>query len=68
MEPFGANLNNAQRNAVTTRRGPTLVLAGAGTGKTTVIVERIAWLVKEQGVDPRHILALYIRYRIDELG
>ncbi len=58
MEPFGANLNNAQRNAVTTRRGPTLVLAGAGTGKTTVIVERIAWLVKEQGVDPRHILAL----------
>ncbi len=51
-------LNEAQRAAVTSADGPTLVLAGAGTGKTRVIVERIVWLIEERGVDPRNILAL----------
>ncbi len=51
-------LNKAQEAAVTASDGPVLVLAGAGSGKTRVIVERLAWLVEEQGVDPRYLLAL----------
>ena len=51
-------LNATQRDAVTHERGPALVLAGAGTGKTRVIIERLAWLVDERGVDPRNLLAM----------
>ena len=51
-------LNEAQRNAVRCDSGAALVLAGAGTGKTRVIVERLVWLVEERGVDARHLLAL----------
>ena len=52
------SLNGAQRAAVEQGDGPVLVLAGAGTGKTRVIVERLAWLVGEKGIDPRNLLAL----------
>lgn len=51
-------LNDAQMKVVTAAEGPNLVLAGAGSGKTRVIVERIVWLIEERGVDPRNILAL----------
>ena len=39
-------LNNAQREAVTSESKKLLVLAGAGSGKTKVLVHRIAWLIK----------------------
>ncbi len=52
------SLNDCQQAAITAPDGPVLVLAGAGSGKTRVIVERIAWLVSERGVDPRNVLAL----------
>jgi len=51
-------LNETQRRAVTGGDGPTLVLAGAGSGKTRVIVERLVYLIEERGVDPRNLLAM----------
>ncbi len=51
-------LNEQQRAAVTAPDGPTLVLAGAGSGKTRVIIERLAWLIEERGIDQRHLLAM----------
>ena len=50
-------LNEAQQKAVNHDKGPLLVVAGAGTGKTSVIVERIVRLIKS-GVDRKNILAL----------
>jgi DNA helicase-2/ATP-dependent DNA helicase PcrA len=51
-------LNEAQREAVTHDAGPLLIVAGAGTGKTTVITRRIAWLIAERKARPEEILAL----------
>ena len=50
-------LNENQLNAVTTLKGPLLVIAGAGSGKTRVIVYRVSYLL-ENNIDPRQILLL----------
>lgn len=57
MEEYLELLNNSQRDAVLYCDGPSLVIAGAGSGKTRVLTYKIAWLIK-QGLSPRGILAL----------
>src|SRR2546422_924313 len=51
-------LNDTQREAVTHAAAPLLTIAGAGTGKTTVITRRIAWLIAQKKARPEEILAL----------
>ena len=53
-----SQLNPAQREAVTHGGGALLIVAGPGSGKTRVITQRIAWLVREQGIAPWRILAV----------
>jgi DNA helicase II / ATP-dependent DNA helicase PcrA len=56
--PIIAPLNDAQRAAVTAPLLPTLVLAGAGSGKTRVLTHRIAWLIEAEGASPLGILSV----------
>jgi DNA helicase II / ATP-dependent DNA helicase PcrA len=51
-------LTPQQRQAVTHRGGPLMVLAGPGTGKTRTLTHRLAYLVLEQGLSPKNILAV----------
>ena len=51
-------LNDVQRQAVTAPSQPTLVLAGAGSGKTRVLVHRIAWQIQVENLSPHSILAV----------
>ncbi|MFT4998445.1 MAG: DNA helicase-2/ATP-dependent DNA helicase PcrA, partial [Flavobacteriales bacterium] len=52
------SLNDAQRNAVCAESGNQLILAGAGSGKTRVLVHRIAWLMQTERVSPYSIMAV----------
>jgi len=51
-------LNPPQKAAVQYINGPLLVLAGAGSGKTSVITRKIAWLIRDYGIAPRQIVAV----------
>ncbi|MGO2132766.1 MAG: DNA helicase II [Halomonas sp.] len=52
------HMNTAQREAVSAPQGNMLVLAGAGSGKTRVLVHRIAWLMQAEGLSPYAVLAV----------
>ena len=56
--PEEKKLNQAQKEAITHKEGPLLIIAGAGTGKTTVITERVKYLVTQKLASPSEILAL----------
>jgi len=60
-------LNQSQLEAVTSIKGPVLVIAGAGSGKTRIIVHRVAFML-ENGIDPNEILLLtFTRKAADEM-
>lgn len=52
------SFNLSQAEAIRHTTGPMLVLAGPGSGKTTVITQRTRYLILEAGVDPSHILVI----------
>ena len=58
VTPILDQLNDAQRQAVTAAAEPTLVIAGAGSGKTRVLVHRAAWLIDVEGLSPQSLLAV----------
>ncbi len=75
VTPILESLNDAQRDAVTAPAGPTLVIAGAGSGKTRVLVHRAAWLIEVENVSPQSLLAVTftnkaaaeMRHRVERL-
>ena len=58
ITPILEGLNDAQREAVTSDSKQLLVLAGAGSGKTRVLVHRMAWIIDVMGLSPHGILAV----------
>ena len=58
MEKIFQNLNESQASAVKKTEGPVLILAGAGSGKTTTIISRLAYLIEVLGIPPSNTLTL----------
>jgi DNA helicase-2/ATP-dependent DNA helicase PcrA len=58
MDNLLSQLNESQRDAVKYCDGASLVIAGAGSGKTRVLTYKIAYLMQEKGLNPWNILAL----------
>ncbi len=58
MSELLEGLNEEQKRAVEHKTGPLMIVAGAGTGKTTVLTRRIAWLIEQGLAKPQEILAL----------
>ena len=58
MEYYLNNLNKQQLEAVLYNKGPLLILAGAGSGKTRVLTTKYAYLIKKEGFSPENILAV----------
>ena len=58
VTPILESLNDAQRQAVSAPSEPALVIAGAGSGKTRVLVHRAAWLIDVEGISPQSLLAV----------
>jgi len=58
MQDILSGLNKQQQEAVTMADGPLLIIAGAGSGKTKTLTHRVAYLIKNHGVNPRNILAV----------
>ncbi len=58
MEKIFEKLNDEQSNAVRQTEGPVLILAGAGSGKTTTIISRLAYLIQEVGIPASNTLTL----------
>src|SRR5438309_115304 len=56
--PDATGLNKEQLQAVSHGDGPLLIIAGAGTGKTTVITKRIQHLILEKNISPANVLSL----------
>lgn len=56
MEDLLNNLNQEQKEAVTHTDGPIIILAGAGSGKTRVLVHKVLYLIIEKGINPKNIL------------
>ncbi|MGB4586585.1 MAG: UvrD-helicase domain-containing protein, partial [Rectinemataceae bacterium] len=63
LPPYLSSLNPEQLEAVLHEGSPLLILAGAGTGKTRVITTKIAYIVKERGVQPESILAVTFTHK-----